>query len=285
MSLSEAAPPKGANAKFPPPKAGARAPDGTPIKAGPKAPPPTFYYGAFKAGVRPDTPLQYNQVDTEEPQVTCETCSRHGRTTQVYLGRIPWQTRCVRCHSSWTAQDLNKYHEVVLSMAQSLPWRYHLRHSFKVITEPVVATDMGYGGSPWTLAPPPPPKDPWEEDSGDDAETSSEDDPWEEVAKVWIGQLEAWETELAAKEKQLRGIHRKEAELLRRSEIFEADKKASKNKATYVAEAAEEPSGSGASSSEAVDLSTMSIEVQQALMRQIQENLRQQQAQGSGQHP
>ena len=112
---------------FPPPKkAGPKFPlsaEGVPIKAAPKArpPPPLMLYGAFKAGVKP-----------EDHQVTCQVCLSHGKRTEVYLGRLPWQTRCVRCKSSWRAEDLHAYHEIVLGMAPSLPWRYHLRHGAKL---------------------------------------------------------------------------------------------------------------------------------------------------------
>ena len=315
---------------FPVPKKAGLSAEGVPFKAAPKAPPPPplMLYGAFKAGVKPEDELQYNQVAAEEPQVTCKVCLSHGKRTEVYLGRLPWQTRCVRCKSSWRAEDLHAYHEIVLGMAPSLPWRYHLRHSFQLSAAPQVPTDFGLGHSGWTQAPPPGGFVP--QAAGEEAaEEDSEVDPWDELAKTWKDYLSIWTEELEAKKALLRGqpkhvvkkasediaaIRRqfnslrsdrivevseelkakievadgqatqamvdtraKEEEFLRRSVIFEGQKKGF-NK--FTGEASEEAEGAASSSSkaepEAVDLSSFSIAQQEALMRQIQENLKRQ---------
>ena len=317
------------------PKAYPVSAEGVPIKAAPKAPPPPplMLYGAFKAGVKPEDELQYNQVAAEEPQVTCQVCLSHGKRTEVYLGRLPWQTRCVRCKSSWRAEDLHAYHEIVLGMAPSLPWRYHLRHSFQLSPAPQVPTDFGLGHS----APPPGGFVP--QAAGEEAdEEDSEVDPWDELAKTWKDYLSIWTEELEAKKALLRGqpkhvvkkasediaairrqfnslrsdlcgaqadltrifevseelkakievahgqateamveIRAKEEEFLSHSEIFEGQKKGY-NK--FTGEASEGAEGAASSSSkaepEAVDLSSFSIAQQEALMRQIQENLKRQ---------
>ena len=89
----------------------------------------------FLQGTEQTETLEFPRASAEEPEIRCMSCAAQGQHTSVFLGRLPWQSRCSKCKSSWQAQQINRYHAEVVQMAEYLPWTKHLRMSFKVSVE------------------------------------------------------------------------------------------------------------------------------------------------------
>ena len=89
----------------------------------------------FLQGTEQTETLEFPRASAEEPEIRCMSCAAQGEHTSVFLGRLPWQSRCAKCKSSWQAQQINRYHTEVVQMAEYLPWAKHLRKSFKVSVE------------------------------------------------------------------------------------------------------------------------------------------------------
>ena len=89
----------------------------------------------FLQGTEQTETLEFPRASAEEPEIRCMSCAAQGEHTSVFLGRLPWQSRCAKCKSSWQAQQINRYHTEVVQMAEYLPWTKHLRMFFKVSVE------------------------------------------------------------------------------------------------------------------------------------------------------
>ena len=100
-------------------------------------PPPRFSGSASGSasgsGVPPPPQLPQGPQHPFEHWVTKTHILREGVEVRIYLGRLPWQTRCSKCKLSFTAEQVNKYHTEVLSQVENLPWRHYLRHDFTVV--------------------------------------------------------------------------------------------------------------------------------------------------------
>ena len=121
-------------ASFPPPRfsgsasgsaSGSGAPPPPQLPQGPQHP---FEHWVSKTHV-----LRFNRLSDREPYINCTQCLRSGVEVRIYLGRLPWQTRCSKCKLSFAAEQVNKYHTEVLSQVENLPWRHYLRHDFTVV--------------------------------------------------------------------------------------------------------------------------------------------------------
>ncbi len=87
----------------------------------------------FQDYVAQGTVLRFNRLSENEPYITCKQCWSEGKEVKIYLGRLPWQTRCSVCRSSFTAQQVNQYHTKILSAIEFLPWRQYLKYDFSVV--------------------------------------------------------------------------------------------------------------------------------------------------------
>ena len=104
----------------------------------------------FLEETQPNWKLRFNRPSDREPKVECET---PGCGASVYLGRLPWQSRCSRCRESWSARQILSYHTQIIGQISQLPWQQHLRQRYRVVAEnptPVIPE--------WGSAPPPPPE-------------------------------------------------------------------------------------------------------------------------------
>ena len=85
----------------------------------------------FRAeNVKPHMPLRFERASDEEPEIRCD-CG-----TRLKLGRLPWQSRCLRCKQPWKARHLWRYHTEVLGLVGRLPWNCHLKYNLRIIAEP-----------------------------------------------------------------------------------------------------------------------------------------------------
>ena len=80
--------------------------------------------------VKPQMPLRFERASDEEPEIRCD-CG-----TRLKLGRLPWQSRCLRCKQPWKARHLWRYHTEVLGLVGRLPWNCHLKYKLRIIAEP-----------------------------------------------------------------------------------------------------------------------------------------------------
>ena len=80
--------------------------------------------------VKPQMPLRFERASDEEPEIRCE-CG-----TRLKLGRLPWQSRCLRCKQPWKARHVWRYHTEVLGLVGRLPWNCHLNYNLRIIAEP-----------------------------------------------------------------------------------------------------------------------------------------------------
>ena len=120
---------------FPPPR-GSGSASGSASGSGAPPPPPQLPQGPqhpFEHWVTKTHVLRFNRLSDREPYINCTECLRNGIEVRIYLGRLPWQTRCSKCKLSFTAEQVNKYHTEVLSQVENLPWRHYLRHDFTVV--------------------------------------------------------------------------------------------------------------------------------------------------------
>ena len=104
----------------------------------------------FLEDTQPHCKIKFQRPSDREPKVECET---PGCGASVYLGRLPWQSRCSKCKESWTAKQVLSYHTQVIGQISQLPWQNHLRQRYRVVAEnptPVIPE--------WGSAPPPPPQ-------------------------------------------------------------------------------------------------------------------------------
>ena len=88
-------------------------------------PPPQLPQGPqhpFEHWVTKTHILRFNRLSDSEPYINCTQCLSEGVEVRIYLGRLPWQTRCSKCKLSFTAEQVNKYHTEVL-----------IRHDFTVV--------------------------------------------------------------------------------------------------------------------------------------------------------
>ena len=97
----------------------------------------------FQGWVTKSHILRFNRLSDHEPYINCLECLSSGSEVRIYLGRLPWQTRCTKCKQSFTAEQINQYHTEILSQVENLPWRHYLRHDFTVVPK---------GKSPWVNA-------------------------------------------------------------------------------------------------------------------------------------
>ena len=87
----------------------------------------------FNEGMSKDTFLKFDRAGHDEPCIECEECLRNGASVKIYLGRLPWQTRCLKCKASFRAEQVHQYHTKILQLAETLPWRHFLRYDFTVV--------------------------------------------------------------------------------------------------------------------------------------------------------
>ena len=163
----------------------------------------------FQQGIGREDRLKCSRLGSE-PEIFCSQCEKTGRRTKVFLSRLPFQTRCIKCGASWTAEQIYEYHAKIMPLAEGLPWRQYLSHDFSV------APKQRSQGHP-ALQP------------GSDSESESEDKVLDEAKETHAGN-EAKMTELLKQldasgysEHQKRGYLKEVEEIKNTSERIQHD--------------------------------------------------------------
>ena len=104
--------------------------------------PPPAPQALFQEGIGRHEKLKFSRLGSE-PEIFCEHCWKNCKKSKVFLSRLPFQTRCIECGSSWTAEQIYEYHTKIMPLAEGLPWRQHLNYDFAVVPKP-----RGQGGPP-----------------------------------------------------------------------------------------------------------------------------------------